>query len=98
MVKSLGKIVPTAALIASMALFFTTPGPVSAMYEEQECQGGGGDCCQCLVFQTEPDTTYLCFPIFASQENPKNGTTWPDQCSGVFCPDEMDCIKGGGGN
>jgi len=94
MVKFLGRIAPAAALVASLALFLTTPGPVSA--GDQECEAEHRGCCNCLVFQTQPDTTYICYPVPADGENPKNGWEGWSSCDQTFCPEERDCILGQG--
>jgi hypothetical protein len=96
MVKALGWIAPATAFVMALALFLTTPGPVSAVFDTQECTAQNGDCCLCSAFTTQPDTTYLCFPVYASQENPEDGWEGMEECSSLFCPEERNCIKGGG--
>ena len=96
MVSILRWTLPKAALAASLSFLVLSLESVSARDFQQECEAEGGSCCKCLVFQTEPDTTYLCFDVPPGTNPPGAGWKGEQGCDPGFCPDEDDCILGGG--
>jgi hypothetical protein len=96
----LGRIIPTAVLLASVLSFLTIPKPVTGD-PVPECEKNLNPpppwkpwCCWCWPFDPEdPESGYMC--VKKTEEG-----TWKDNCThGLegICPEENECVLGGGG-
>ena len=87
MFAALGRIAPTAALVASLALFLTIPDPVTAWEEDCVYNPEEKTCCRC--FWENPTHCW-------EEDDPWPVPVMERYCSDQVCPDEHNCTVGGG--